>query len=181
MANQIDPAMLRKLLRYEPETGKLFWLPRTQDMMPPGLNAAVWNGQYAGNEAFTATGSHGYRASRVQNIQCLAHRLIWAICNSHWPTSQIDHINGDKQDNRIENLRAVSASENGRNKRIRSTSKSGVMGVYWADHAQKWRAEIKAGGLRHHIGYFTSKADAAAARKVAEREFGFHPNHGRVV
>jgi hypothetical protein len=181
MKNELDPALLRKLLRYEPETGKLFWLPRSAEIMPPGLHAAAWNGKYAGKEAFTATGSHGYRASRVCNVQCLAHRLIWAFVHGSWPEGQIDHINGDRQDNRIANLRVVDAATNARNKCISSRSTSKIAGVYWAAHAGKWRAEIKVGQKRQHLGYFTDKSAAAFARKTAEMWLDFHPNHGRAA
>lgn len=170
MAKEIDTQILRKLLRYEPETGKLYWLERDD---------IRFNTQFSGREAFTAVGSHGYHASRVMGTQLLAHRLIWALVYGEWPKHEIDHINGQKTDNRLQNLRSVTASENGRNKRISRRSSSGVIGVYWAEHASKWRAEIKIHQKRYHLGYFPSKAQAASARKSAERSMGFHPNHGR--
>lgn len=178
MADQIDPALLRKLLRYDPETGKLFWLRRTAEIDP---RCNHFNAQFAGKEAlYGSSSSSGYRQGAIFNRQYLAHRVIWALVYGEWPTC-IDHINGVRTDNRLSNLRSVTKRENALNQRRRAKSSSNVIGVYWVSHANKWRAEIKESSRRVHLGYFTKLEDAKAARKVAEQRLGYHPNHGRVA
>ncbi len=176
------PEILSELLDYEQATGKLIWRARKAKHFShtdsPVLRCDSWNKRCAGNEALTSVGSHGYKTGRIFDIQVLAHRVILAMELGRWPTA-VDHINGDRTDNRRTNLREVSKSENSRNCRRTSRNKSGVVGVYWADHAQKWRSEIQDSDGRKHLGYFTSKGEAIAVRKSAERENGYHPNHGR--
>lgn len=92
---------------------------------------------------------------------------------------EIDHINHDRSDNRIENLRLVTGGENKKNQSIRKRNKSGFTGVGWHSKAKKWRAEIKSGGVYMYLGLYSSIGDAVNARKMAEIELGFHDNHGR--
>lgn len=183
---EISPTLLRELLRYEPETGKLFWLPRTPAHFAytkcPGPFCARWNGQFAGKEAlYGATATHGYPAGAIFNRIYLAHRVIWALVHGEWPAADIDHIDGDHENNRLANLRSVPRAVNMRNRKLGRDNRSGFLGVYWASHAGKWRAEIKSDGRRVHLGYFTEKSAAVAARKAAEPGMGFHPNHGRAA
>lgn len=181
-----SPETLHKLLRYNPETGALFWRARTPDMFSDGQQSAEtlcrqWNTKFAGKEAFTAVNKDGYSKGRVFAMQCYAHRVIWAIYYGEWPTDQIDHINGVKNDNRIENLRAVTRQENGKNQKLYNTNTSGVTGVYWQKKALKWRAQITMNGRLLCLGRYVKKDDAIAARKAAELEHGFHVNHGRTL
>lgn len=181
---RISPARLRELLRYDGETGKLFWLPRTAAHFAhtdrPAVRATLWNRQWAQREALFGIGNHGYPTGSIFNRQYLAHRVIWAIVRGRWPSGEIDHMDGCRTNNRIANLRCVPRTLNMRNRRLSSANRSGAMGVYWAPHAGKWRAEIKCGN-RTHLGYFSDKRLAIAARKEAERENGFHSNHGRAA
>lgn len=181
--NLPSPELLRKLLRYEPDTGKLYWRERTPDMFVDGKRSAEgccsnWNSRYAGKEAFTAF-QNGYLHGSIFDRLYLTHRVIWAICHGAWPLAQIDHINGDRRDNRIKNLRSVSHAENGKNQKLSLRNTSGVCGVSWHGSRKKWHSRIMLDGKELHIGYFTDKADAIAARKAAEAKYGFHPNHGR--
>lgn len=162
---------LRTRLRYEPETGKLFWLDN-EDM------PTCWRVKHAGKEALTAY-SNGYRVGTILKKRRKAHRVAWALHYGEWPSDEIDHINGVKDDNRIENLRNVSRTENNQNHKKRSTNKSGVMGVERWEQTKKWRVRITVSGLRKHIGYFDCIGQAIKARLEAERLYGFHPNHGR--
>jgi hypothetical protein len=137
----ITPELCRQLLRYEPETGKLFWKARPASFFAHSFNrwggiktaetnALIWNRKYAGKEAFTAN-SRGYRTGRMFDWQYFAHRVIWAIVYGEWPVvgMDIDHINGDKSDNRIANLRCVSHQENGQNAKRPNNNTSGRIGV----------------------------------------------------
>ena len=170
--------LLRKLLRYDPETGKLFWRERCENIEPRQHTRNTFNKQFAGKEAFTAN-SAGYKIGRIYDVAFKAHRVIMAMHYGEWPTNPVDHINGIVFDNRISNLRAVKPVENARNTKIPSHNTSGVIGVHWYKAYQKWSAHITVGRKTNHLGYFEKKEDAVAARKKAEREIGFHENHGR--
>lgn len=106
------------------------------------------------------------------------HRIIWMMVYGHWP-DEIDHINGNKQDNRLCNLRNVTHRENLRNVRKSKNNTSGVTGVSWSAYHEKWAARIKTDYKLLHLGVFINKEDAIAARKAAEVKHGFHENHGR--
>jgi|SRR6188768_3620018 len=105
-----------------------------------------------------------------------AHRLAWMYVYSKWPKGEIDHINGDGLDNRIDNLRDVTGIENGRNKKLHTKNTSGVMGVCFHAARNKWRARIN---TNIELGSFNTKEEAIIARKAKEKEFGYHENHGR--
>jgi hypothetical protein len=166
--------LLRKLLRYEPDTGKLFWRERTPDMFPQSPrsaehNCAVWNGRYAETEAFTAVKSRGYLHGNVLRKTCLAHRVAWAIHNGEWPKLHIDHIDGNQRNNRASNLRQATSSENGRNSRSAKGSVSKFLGVGFKKANGKWTAQVQVGGRRVHVGYFATEDDAARAYDAAAR------------
>lgn len=162
-----SPERLRQLLRYEPETGKLFWLPRAADEFQSARSCASFHARFAGKQAFTAN-SYGYRAGRVDNILYVAHRVIWAIIYGEWPAEDIDHINGDRADNRLANLRAASRSENLCNRGMSPRNTSGHKGVYFDAQSGRWRAHIKKSGRFHFLGSFDLLDEALAARRSAE-------------
>lgn len=186
MMREIPIETLRQLLRYEPETGKLYWLERPVEMFTGNWNKTAeqlcswWNHRFAGQEALTATGVYGCRAGRIFRQTAYAHRVALALTNGEWPSS-VDHINGDRSDNRIANLRVVDHQTNMQNKKVYRTSVSGQHGVVPYRHG-KWQAYITVNKKRRHIGYFSNLQDAIAARKAAEAECGaFHANHGRAA
>lgn len=179
----ITPDLLRQLLRYEPETGKLFWRERSVDSFKPTrvycakhLHAR-WTTKCAGKECFTRT-TRGYKVGVVFRMTFYAHRVIFAIVHGYWPEHDVDHIDGDRSNNRIENLRAVTRTGNRRNSALMSTNKSGVNGVWWNKNLSKWVVQIGA-GKKVHLGCFSNFDDAVKRRKEAEVSLGFHPNHGR--
>lgn len=172
-----------RLLRADFDTGKLYWLPRTPDMFTDGRRSAetvcaAWNCQFANKEAFTSKISGGYHSGVIFYRVYFAHRVIWLLAHGEWPSADVDHINGDRSDNRLVNLRSVSRAENGKNQGIPRNNKSGILGVCWSKNAAKWQAHIRVGGAQKHLGFFVDLSAASAARKAAEAEFGFHPNHG---
>lgn len=90
-----------------------------------------------------------------------AHRLAWLYIYGEWPNGQIDHINGDKLDNRILNLRTATNAQNKQNSRkARSDSKSGLLGATWYTKGNKWRASIQVDGKKKHLGYFATAEEA---------------------
>lgn len=179
-----EQSILIQLLRYESETGKLFWRERPDELFKASgaysqaRIAAAWNSKNAGKEALITIDAHGYPFGSVFKKLVRAHRVIWKLVHGTEP-EQIDHINGDRADNRIINLRAVSNADNHRNMSLSTANKSGVTGVFWFARTGRWRSEITIAGKNVHLGYYLNKNDAIAARHRAEVENGFHPNHGR--
>lgn len=120
----------------------------------------------------------GYIQITLEGKSFLAHRLAWVYVNGYWPENQIDHINCIKTDNRIENLREATNSENHMNKPIQSNNKSGFKGVHYAVNNSKWVAYIqipkghkdigKRTTNRIHLGSFLTKDEAVKARLEAE-------------
>jgi hypothetical protein len=168
------PKELRQLLRYDPETGVLFWRKR-DDSTASGKR---FNKLRAGKKALTAR-QNGYCVGLVYRRNVSAHRVTWAIYHGEWPNGEIDHINGDRADNRISNLRDVSRVENARNQKRPVSNTSGVVGVCWNAGVGKWQASIFGGQKIKYLGVFDLFECAVEARKKAEKEYGFHANHGR--
>ena len=119
----------------------------------------------------------GYRRVRLtlakRQHEMLAHRLAWLFLYGEWPENEIDHINGDRADNREGNLRHVTRGQNARNLSMRSNNISGVVGV--SRHQNGWKAR----GARVYLGYSGCLGKALRMRKHYETENGYHENHGR--
>lgn len=172
----MDIGYLRLRLRYEPETGKLFWREAAPEHFKlPRLHLA-WNKRFAGKEV-GAKLNNGYLYVNLKKCVMLVHRVIFAMVYGYWP-EQVDHINHDRIDNRLINLREATFVTNGQNISLPADNTSGRIGVYWFRQRGVWYARIYVDGKNHHLGYFKEKADAIAAREAAEIRFGFHPNHG---
>ena len=178
----LTPIMTKELFTYR--DGVLFWKTRPAHHFKNPKACKAWNSRYSGKEAGCKAGS-GYLSVRVtigdHKKLFDVHRLIWAWHHERWPKGQLDHIDHNKQNNRIENLREVSRSENCKNRSFRVTNSSGRTGVYWHKRSKKWTAIIVSNGIRKHLGYFSRFEDAVDAREVAEKHHKFHKNHGRVA
>lgn len=125
--------------------------------------------------------STGYRRVNVDGKRYLVHRVIWLYLYGEWPNGQIDHIDGDKLNNRLANLQVVSAQGNSRNSKRYSNNKSGVTGVMIdkGNKSNPFRAEICVNGINKFLGYANNLLDAVCLRKSAENKYNFHENHGR--
>ena len=123
--------------------------------------------------------SNGYRRLQLHGIAYSVHRTIWLLHYGSPPSGQIDHINHDRLDNRIENMRDVTNQENQRNRKVGIANKSGVIGVSWHSRDMTWGARITVDGVVRRLGSFGGFFDAVCARKSAELRAGFHENHGR--
>lgn len=161
---------LKARLKYDPQTGLIFWK----------------KGQVrAGNRAFTYVSKRGYHVTTFRHesgvTTLAAHRVAWALHYGEWPSGQIDHINGNRLDNRRINLRDVTNAENAKNSAMRPSNTSGVNGVYLHKQTGKWCAQISAFGKTVGLGLFSSKGDAVIARKAAERVLGYSPRHGKAL
>jgi hypothetical protein len=173
----IPAAMIRDLLSYDPTTGVLTWRDRPRTFFKSERDWRAWNTAYAGKPALTAKHGAGYRHGCILREHVLAHRAAWAVMHGVWPR-EIDHINGDRADNRAINLREVSALENRRNSGMHARNKSGVCGVFLKPNG-RWLANILVGGKTKYLGQFATREEATAARSAAERLLGYHPNHGQ--
>ena len=137
-----------------------------------------------GNITSIATGnvvngkhSKGYIAAG----KYLAHRVAWFLYYGEEPIGQIDHINQDKRDNRIVNLRCVSNRDNHRNMPIQKNNTLGIVGVHLIKHKNRWVSYIKVNTKRLHLGTFDNLFDACCRRRSEESKLGFHANHGKSI
>lgn len=176
----IDPSLLRKMVVSNVETGIIFWAKRERSNFHSDKDWKTWNTRFAGKQAFN-TASMGYRIGHFQGRMIQAHKVIWALANGVWPVypEQIDHINGDRSDNRLANLRLVSPSANRRNMRRPAHNTSGHVGVYWNRQRSAWQAQASDGKKTVCLGRFTTVEEAVAARLSYNETNGFHVNHGR--
>lgn len=122
----------------------------------------------AGDESGFVCRRHGYRFVKFNGERIAAHRLIWLIVHAHLPRFEIDHINGIKHDNRLENLRDVPHQINVQNLRgCISSSSTGLLGV--GPKGRKWRARITVNKVVQHLGTFETKEQAIEAYITAKR------------
>lgn len=156
---------LKELLRYDPDTGFFTWL--------------VSRGGAKAGDTIRFVGNSGYLRTMIDGSNYLVHRLVFLYTTGMFPSMEIDHIDGDKTNNKWENLRHVNRVENTRNKRLSDRSLSGVHGVLWRADQQAWRVTITIYYKDIPLGHYKNIFDAAAARKSAELKYGYHANHGR--
>jgi hypothetical protein len=149
----LNQERLKKLLRYDAGEGVFKW------------NRSKGRAR-AGNVAGCAD-TYGYIVIRIDGCLYKAHRLAWLYVHGRWPDGLIDHINRNPSDNRIENLREASQSENTHN--ANRQSKSGVPGVRWRSERNRWVAQIRVGYRNHVLGSFKTKEEAVVVRRQAEQ------------
>jgi HNH endonuclease/AP2 domain len=158
----ITAERLRELLHYEPDTGVFTRRVRTANRVRVG-----------GDVAGSVNSSDGYRYICIDYRLYPDHRLAWLYITGSWPKSQIDHINGDKTDNRLANLREATQSQNQANTSMRADNISGFKGVSWSKGRRKWLAHIKKRSKCKHLGFFDTSGSAALAYTIAaEKHFG---------
>ncbi|BAR92356.1 endonuclease [Pseudomonas phage PS-1] len=162
----LTQARAHELFEYDPELGTFKRLIRVSNAMP-------------GAPAGTVHKATGYTQIRADGRLYLAHRVAFLMMNGRFPEHEVDHINGDRSDNRWANLREVTRTENSRNHALDARNKSGVYGVCWRETHSKWEAVISAGGKRMRLGMHDDFFEAVCARKSAEVRHQFHDNHGR--
>ena len=161
----ITQQRLKQLLDYDPTTGIFTWKVRR------GGSAKA--GSVAGCKKFD-----GYNYIKIDDKPCAAHRLAWLFIHGKFPNDQIDHINGVRDDNRIENLRDVDQFTNARNIAKRNDNTSGITGVCWHKVRNKWESRINIDGRKLHLGLFDCKATASYVAKHFRRKNGFTIRHG---
>jgi hypothetical protein len=164
-----SPEILRKFLRYEPETGKLFWLPRDITFFKHEKYWKLFNTRYANKEAFASNKLSGYKSGEICKKTYLAHRIIWVMQTGQQPKNFIDHIDRNKANNRWENLREANKTQNNANRVSKPNSSSKYLGVCWNKPLKKWRAEIVNSNNKNHLGYFYCEQMAARAYDEAAK------------
>jgi len=154
---QLTQTELKRLVTYDPLTGQFM--------------------RIAGKRAGTFTGTvvtNGYVHVYINGQIYKGHRLAWLYTHGNWPKNQIDHINNIRSDNRIDNLRDVTCAINHQNRRRRTNSKSGFLGVTWHKRERKWQAYIEINAKAKHLGLFKCLGQAFRARVTAEKLY--HPD-----
>lgn len=149
--DDIPAELVKEEVSYCPETGRFAWVKPAK-------------GRKMASHPGTIT-PQGYLRLCIHGERYLAHRVAWLYVHGQWPAADIDHINGDRLDNRMCNLRLATHSQNQQNrKRASSTNKSsGVMGVGWDKSKNRWRAEICVQGKRRTLGRYATVAEASEA------------------
>lgn len=157
MKTDLSHEQLKELMSYDNETGNLVWRKNRSRLAKATQNA--------GHQK-----PDGYIQIHVLGHIYQAHVLVWFYFYGYWPHKMIDHINGVRNDNRIENLREASNAQNQQNRKSTSAkNKSGVTGVSWKSELGKWVSQIQANGKKLHLGYFSDLSDAINARLEAEK------------
>lgn len=167
-----------RLFTYDPFTGELRWSDKEGDLDELG----PWSSKRLRGKIC----SHKLEGARTTYITLLlgktkmyVHRIAWLLCWEEYPKFDIDHIDGDGQNNRIANLRDVPRRINMRNMRKKKTNSSGHNGVgRWK--SGKWFARVTGENReRIYLGTFNSMEDAVAAQKKAAAKHGYHESHGK--
>lgn len=167
---------LREALDYNPQTGLFFWRERPvhhfcNDMRWSAQNNCNrWNSRFAEKECFTTKQRNGYLSGVVDCTRLLAHRVAWAITAGSWPPDTVDHINGQRGDNRLCNLRLATRKEQSRNCASSKSSTSSFLGVSWRSDRKVWRAVIGDGSRQVFLGTFSDETEAAKAYDEAAKE-----------
>lgn len=160
--NNVAAAAVRDHFFYDPETGVLLW---KQNFHKNRI------GKVAGG-----TTQEGYRSVRIDGQTYCVHRIAWAYVHGVWPTLEIDHINRDRADNRIANLRQVTTAENQHNQAF--TGRKGtspLLGAHFNKQAQRWQSSIIVNNKAIYLGLFETDELAHAAYCAAKKRF--HPSN----
>jgi hypothetical protein len=163
----ITPELLREHLRYDPDTGVFVWIKTVRH----GGKAKV--GDVAG-----AVTANGRIKIAISKHQCYAHRLVWLYLYGRWPEKNIDHIDGNPSNNRLNNLREASQSQNMQNlsRKPKKSNTSGFIGVSWSKRKNSWVAAIRINGKQTNLGKFpTAELAHAAYCEAKAKHHKFQP------
>jgi len=165
----IDPAHVRSLYSYNPDTG----------LLTNTYKECTGNRREGEEPGFLDR--LGYRQTKMKGVNYLVHRIIWAIYYQEDPPDYLDHINGIPDDNRIINLREVTCSLNQKNAKLRSDNTSGFTGVEYRKSTGEYVFSYSIAGRRVYSYGYLSASEASQARLKEVSQAGYHENHGRAV
>lgn len=173
--------LLHDLFIYDGVAGALYWRFRPENHFK---TKAAWGrhlSQFAGKQAgnLRSAPRTTYRSVSIHGTNWLAHRIIYFMFSDGDSSLDIDHIDGNGLNNRLDNLRLVNRESNSKNSKKPRNNTSGVVGVWRLKTIGLWRAQITSNGKSRVIGQYGDWFDAVCARKSAEVKCGFHKNHGR--
>lgn len=153
---KITQEELKSWLRYDPETGSFFWLKANSNRATVGGKAG--------------TCKDGYTVITINRKQYRAHHLAWLYVYGEYPSLfYIDHINGSRSDNRIQNLRLATHGENLMNRGPQRKNTTGYKGIWWDKNKQLWAAMIGFNNQKKALGRYETAEDAARAYDAAAR------------
>lgn len=159
MENEITANRVKELLDYNPETGDFFWKTKRRGKKQAGMRAGCLH-------------PTGYVRISIDYRLYNAQRLAWVIMTGKWPECLIDHIDGNRSNNRFKNLRQCNFSQNSANRKISASNTSGYKGVSFVKRTKKWGAWIKVNGKSKNLGCaFNTPEEAFEAYKNASIEF----------
>lgn len=161
MRRNLTAEYVRARLTYDPETGIATWLPVPENGHP----ARRWNAKLSGKQVGSPD-ADGYRRIKLLGSSFLLHRVIWLHVTGDWPEHEIDHRDLNKANNRWDNLRVATQSQNRSNRPAQRNNRLGVKGITQTRNG-KYAALIKDGPGMRHLGTFKTVGDASAAYQVA--------------
>lgn len=167
----LDVEFIRNCISYNPKDGSLKWLYRDRSQFKSQQAYKAWNTKYKGKVALETLNASGYRHGTINSTSISAHKVAWAIAFGYWPINQIDHINRDRSDNRLENLRLANKSENQHNRSKSKNNTSGFKCVTFDKRNKKWDARIGINNQVVHLGRFFSAEDAHLAYVCASKKY----------
>ena len=172
---EITQEYIKLLFHYNPENGEFRRIARRKPV-PGGTTGELVPCDWL----LTKPSKNGYVHTMVEGKYINLHKLIYFYMTGEWPSSGMDHINGDRLDNRWCNLRVVPQSENCRNRGLRYDNKTGTTGVY-LDHRGIYVAQIYYNGHYYRLGGFDDLKDAVKARKKAEKEIKLNEHRSTIL
>jgi hypothetical protein len=176
MRTFVSAETFRDILDYDPETGLFVWKARDERHVNK-KSMKQWNSRWARKPAFIHSDYGAYLRASIFGVFYSAHRVAWAIVHGDPVPEYLDHIDGDRQNNRISNLRPTDKVENSKNRGIRSDNTTGRTGIH-KTKCGTYKVRIFVFGRDTYLGTFKKFEDAVAARKEAERAYGFSEGHG---
>lgn len=157
MANTLTAERLKELLEYDENTGKFTWISVNSNRVKIGDIAGTVN-------------NHGYRVTTVDGKKNQEHRLVWLYTYGNFPDKFIDHIDGDRANNLLSNLRECSIIENARNVKIMDTNTSGFKGVSYSERDGTYSAYLTSGGKCKNLGARSTPEEASLLYEAAAKE-----------
>lgn len=158
LRTELTAERLRELLDYEPETGWFFWRISRRKASAGSKAGTRWQPP------------HDYVAIGIDRKIYLAHRLAWLYMTGEWSQIDVDHINGDRSDNRWVNLREAVRWQNLANSKLSATNKSGFKGVCFDKSRGLWLATISVAGVHYNLGRYATAEEAALVRREFEKK-----------